>query len=228
MPVEAATLGAFVIAVAAVVVSPGPDTMIILRYALASGRRAGFAAVAGVQLGLMVHTVLAVLGVSLIIASSPVLFKLVAVAGAAYLAWLGVQGFRGAAAFRPDGGRPSSDLARACRDAVLTNLLNPKVILLFLALFPNFVDAGRDDVPAQLATLAVVLIVVNVIWQAPHGRQTPARPGAGADGMLAPAVRVHWLADGDHGFRPRKRSGRTERQNVDEAIAAIVDFVGGL
>jgi threonine/homoserine/homoserine lactone efflux protein len=141
--------------------------MIILRYALASGRRAGFAAVAGVQLGLMVHTVLAVLGVSLIIASSPVLFKLVAVAGAAYLAWLGVLGFRGAAAFRPDGGRPSSDLARACRDAILTNLLNPKVILLFLALFPNFVDAGRDDVAAQLVTLAVVLVVVNVIWQAP-------------------------------------------------------------
>ena len=167
MPVEAATLGAFVIAVAAVVVSPGPDTMIILRYALASGRRAGFAAVAGVQLGLMVHTVLAVLGVSLIIASSPVLFKLVAVAGAAYLAWLGVQGFRGAAAFRPDGGRPSSALARACRDGILTNLLNPKVILLFLALFPNFVDTGRDDVPAQLVTLAVVLVVVNVIWQAP-------------------------------------------------------------
>ncbi len=185
MPVEPATLGAFVIAVAAVVVSPGPDTMIILRYALASGRRAGFAAVAGVQLGLMVHTVLAVLGVSLIIASSPVLFKLVAVAGAAYLAWLGVLGFRGAAAFRPDRDRPSSDLARACRDAVLTNLLNPKVILLFLALFPNFVDASRDDVPAQLVTLAVVLVAVNVIWQAPLAWAAEAigrwlgRPGVG-------------------------------------------------
>lgn len=45
---------------------------------------------------------------------------------------------------------------------------------------------------------------------------------------LAPAIRVHWLADGDHGFRPRRRSGRTERQNLDEAVAAIVDFVGGL
>ncbi len=45
---------------------------------------------------------------------------------------------------------------------------------------------------------------------------------------LASAVRVHWLADGDHGFRPRKSSGRTERQNVDEAIAAIAEFVGGL
>ena len=123
--------------------------------------------------------------VSLIIASSPVLFKLVAVAGAAYLAWLGVLGFRGAAAFRPDGGRPSADLAKACRDAILTNLLNPKVILLFLALFPNFVDAGRDDVPAQLVTLAVVLIVVTVIWQAPLAWAAEAigrwlgRPGVG-------------------------------------------------
>ncbi len=185
MPVEPATLGAFVIAVAAVVVSPGPDTMIILRYALASGRKAGFAAVAGVQVGLMVHTVLAVLGVSLIIASSPVLFKLVAVAGAAYLAWLGVQGFRGAGGFGPDGDRPSANLTRACRDAILTNLLNPKVILLFLALFPNFVDARRDDVPAQLVTLAVVLVVVNVVWQAPLAWAAEAigrwlgRPGVG-------------------------------------------------
>ena len=53
-------------------------------------------------------------------------------------------------------------------------------------------------------------------------------PDTVAGYRLAPAIRMHWLADGDHGFRPRKRSGRTERQNVDEAIAAIVDFVGGL
>ncbi|MFQ5618549.1 MAG: alpha/beta fold hydrolase [Rhodospirillales bacterium] len=45
---------------------------------------------------------------------------------------------------------------------------------------------------------------------------------------LAPAIRLHWLADGDHGFRPRKASGRTERQNLEEAIAAIAGFVGGL
>ena len=45
---------------------------------------------------------------------------------------------------------------------------------------------------------------------------------------LSQAVTVRWLADGDHGFRPRRRSGRTERQNLDEAVVAIVDFVGGL
>lgn len=167
MPVEPATLGAYAVAVLAIVVSPGPDTMLILRYALTSGQKAGFAAVAGVQLGLMVHTVLAVLGVSLIIASSPVLFKGVAIAGAGYLAWLGIQGFRESGTIRLDGSRRPVTAARACRDAVITNVLNPKVILLFLALLPNFVDTGRGDVPAQLITLAAVLIVINVMWQAP-------------------------------------------------------------
>lgn len=64
MPVDPATLGAFVIAIAAIVMSPGPDTIIILRHTLSSGRGVGFGAVAGVQLGLMVHTGLAVTGIS--------------------------------------------------------------------------------------------------------------------------------------------------------------------
>ena len=94
MPVDGATVGAFALAAAAIVLSPGPDTMLILRYALTSGRPAGFAAVAGVQGGLMVHTLLAVAGVSALIASSPMLFKGLAVAGAGYLAWLGLLSFR--------------------------------------------------------------------------------------------------------------------------------------
>jgi len=167
VPVEPATLGAYAVAVLAIVVSPGPDTMLILRYALTSGQRAGFAAVAGVQFGLMIHTVLAILGISLLVASSPLLFKAVAIAGAAYLAWLGIQGFREAGTIRLDGSKRPVGAARACRDAVITNVLNPKVILLFLALLPNFVDTGRGDVPAQLITLAAVLIVINVMWQAP-------------------------------------------------------------
>ncbi len=164
IPVEPATLIAYLIAVTALVVSPGPDSLIILRYALASGRAVGLAAVAGVQVGLVVHTVLAVLGISLVIASSPLLFKSVAVAGTAYLGWLGVQGLRAGGAFSL-GGAPAVGRVKACRDAILCNLLNPKVILLFLALLPNFVDAGRGDVTAQLIALAGVLIGVNILWQ---------------------------------------------------------------
>ncbi len=181
MPVEPAILGAFIITASALVISPGPDTVLIVRYALSSGHRVGLAAVAGVQLGLLVHTALAVAGISVIIASSPVLFKGVAFVGAAYLAWLGVQGFRGggAMALNADSARVSS--AKAFRDAMLTNLLNPKVILIFLALLPNFIDTARDDISAQLMTLAVTLIIINVIWQVPIA-------------WLAVTVR-HWLGD---------------------------------
>lgn len=167
MPVEPATLAAFAVAAVALVISPGPDTLLILRYGLSGGQRAGFAAVAGVQLGLLVHTALAVAGISVLIASSPVLFKGLALAGAGYLAWLGIQGLRSTRGIVV-GDRPRPvGTAKACRDAVVTNVLNPKVILLFLALFPNFLVLGRSDVTAQLWTLSAVLILINVLWQLP-------------------------------------------------------------
>ena len=179
MAIEMSVLGAFIVAASAVVLSPGPDTMLILRYTLTSGPKVGLAAVAGVQIGLAFHTLLAVFGVSLVIASSPPLFKTVAMAGALYLGWLGVQGLRGGSILSLQNGGPVVGAGKACRDAILCNILNPKVILLFLALFPNFVDPGRTDVSLQLITLSAVLIAINVLWQAPMVR-------------AAEAVR-HWL-----------------------------------
>ncbi len=166
LAVDPPALGAFVLAAAALVVSPGPDTMLILRYTLTSGQRVGMATVAGVQLGLAAHTAAAVAGLSLLIVSVPALFQAVALAGAAYLAWLGVQSFRAGvtAAGGDDGGRIGA--GKALRDAMITNILNPKVIVLFLALMPGFVRPERGQVPLQLATLGATLVVVNVVWQA--------------------------------------------------------------
>lgn len=167
MPVDLATLSAFVAATLAIVLSPGPDTLLILRYTLASGQRVGMATVIGVQLGLMGHTLLAALGVSLLIATSPLLFRSVAVAGALYLAWLGLQGIHPHGLLRIDRAASAVGVRKACRDAMLTNLLNPKVILLFLALLPNFVAPERGRVPLQLAILGATLIAVNTLWQLP-------------------------------------------------------------
>jgi threonine/homoserine/homoserine lactone efflux protein len=166
LPVDGPTLLAFAVPAVATVMSPGPDTVLILRYALGSGQKVGFAAVAGVQLGLVGHTLLAAAGISVIVATSPLLFTAITIAGAAYLAWIGWQGLRGVGALAI-AGRAQVGAAKALRDALFCNLLNPKVILLFLALFPQFVDARRDDVPAQLATLAALLLLINVAWQAP-------------------------------------------------------------
>ena len=168
MPVDLSTLVTFLLTVSVVVLTPGPDTLIILRYTLSSGRNVGLATVAGVQVGLMGHTVLAILGISVLIAANPIAFKVVALAGAAYIAWIGIQGFRDQGLLHVGAsGKPPVSGAKAFRDAIFTNLLNPKVILLFLALFPNFVDDTRGDVPAQLITLALALIVINTLWQAP-------------------------------------------------------------
>lgn len=166
MAVDGSTLAAFALVAFAIVISPGPDTFLILRSAM-TAPKAGYAAVLGIQLGLLVHTALAVFGLSLLIARSPLLFNALAVCGAAYLAWLGIQGLRHGSVVIADGATARLTPARACRDAMLTNLLNPKVLVLFLALYPNFVASERGNVPAQLMTLSAALIAINLAWQAP-------------------------------------------------------------
>lgn len=174
MPVELSVLSAFLIAAAAIVLSPGPDTIIIIRYTMSSGKRIGMATMAGVQLGLVFHTLLAIFGITVIIASSETLFKGVAIAGAVYLAWLGLQGFLpGSSTFSFGNGNSggiggaSSGVSahKAWRDAFLSNALNPKVIVLYLALMPNFIDLERGNTGAQLAVLGAALIAINIIWQ---------------------------------------------------------------
>ena len=167
IPIDSTLLGGFIVAAVAIIVSPGPDTIVILRHALTGGRGTGLAAVSGVQLGLLVHTALAVAGISLLVASSPVLFRGLTVIGAVYLAWLGIQSLRGVGGLEVETGPAPAGAARACREAALCNILNPKVILWFLALLPNFVNPEAGDVTTQLIALSALLIALNILWQAP-------------------------------------------------------------
>lgn len=166
IPVDGAILAAFLGASLLLVVSPGPDTMLILRYTMGSGRGTGLATVAGVQAGLVLHTLAAVVGLSILIATTPVALQVIAVVGALYLAWLGWQSLRAGVMPMDDVRGRHVGPAKAFRDALLTNLLNPKVVLLFLALMPQFVRQNGWSVPAQLGFLGIVLIVVNTAWQA--------------------------------------------------------------
>ena len=185
MPVPADVLLSFLGVTALLVLSPGPDTMLILRYSFGSGRVVGLAAVAGVQLGLVLHTLSVVFGLSLLVAASPIALRSIAFAGALYLAWLGVQGLLqdGARGIGPGvGGKVGA--ATACRHGALTNLLNPKVILLFVALLPQFVSAERGPVSVQLGFLGAVIVVLSASWQtllalgAERARRLVARPVA--------------------------------------------------
>ncbi len=159
----------FTLTAAAIVASPGPDTMLILRNSFMGGRRVGLYTVAGVQVGLLGHTLMAVLGLAALLAASPIAFKAIAVCGALYLGWLGLQTLRsGLMSGDPaQTGGPGVTAATAVRDAMLTNLLNPKVILLFLALMPQFVNTARGSVSLQMLVLSAWLLVLNIVWQSP-------------------------------------------------------------
>ena len=170
MPLDPELYGTFLVVALASILSPGPDTLLVIRATLGAGQGHGFAALLGVQIGLLGHLAAAVFGLSLLLLSAPLALKGVALAGALYLCWLGYRNLR-AAADRNLGGESGltpagrASAAATCRDAILTNLLNPKVILLFIALMPGFVAPGRAAIPVQLALLGASIIILNICWQ---------------------------------------------------------------
>ena len=157
--------------------TPGPDVMYIVAHAVRGGARAGVAAALGIAAGCLVHVAAAALGVSALLATSATAFALLKWAGAFYLVWVGVQMLR--AALRPGatdniaaGAIPASagaglhaQVPRAAvwRRGFLTNVLNPKVALFFLAFVPQFI--ARDAAHPTLAFAALgLLFTFNSTW----------------------------------------------------------------
>lgn len=162
-----------------VMLAPGPDFAVITRQTIVNGRRHGLVTSFGVSTGLLVHTTAAVVGLSALLATSATLFTAVKLAGAAYLVFLGARSLW--AARRPgsepplvagDGGgdRPAAvesvePYLVAFRQGALTNVLNPKVAILFLSLLPQFVDPHAGlPVWVQTVELAAVFIGLNQLW----------------------------------------------------------------
>ena len=133
--------------------TPGPDVLTIVRHALRQGVRAGMAAALGIVSGCLVHVLAAALGVGALLAASATAFTLLKWAGAAYLVWMGVKLLlaRGGAADGLAASRVPGDAAQAplplghiWRQGFLTNVLNPKVALFFLAFVPQFIDPHSE------------------------------------------------------------------------------------
>lgn len=172
MPLDPQLHGTFLVVALAAILSPGPDSLLIIRAALSGGNGHGFVALIGVQIGLLGHLAAAVFGLSLLHLAAPLALKGVALDGALYLCWLGYRNIRAAMGRNmssESGISPAaivgSGAGALCRDAILTNLLNPKVILLFIAVMPGFVAPGPTSIPVQLALLGVSIILLNIIWQ---------------------------------------------------------------
>ena len=150
----------FVLAVIVLVLIPGPNTVIILAQTLGGGRRAGFATVAGVELGTLVHTMAAALGFSALLSTSPVAFAIVKFAGVIYLAIVGVRTMFSPA---PTVGRAEARPYTAFRRAFVTNVLNPKVAVFFLAFLPQFVSANEAHPLGQMLELSAVFMLMTFV-----------------------------------------------------------------
>ena len=160
--IDLSTLIAYIAVVFGFVFIPGPATLLTIARATSSGTKVGIATGAGIAAGDMFHTVMAMVGISAIIATSATLFSIVKYIGAAYLVYLGIRAIIEKAPTDPTAGALAISAGKAFRQAVLTEVLNPKTALFFLAFLPQFVLPENGTVMLQLAVLGIVFVVLGL------------------------------------------------------------------
>ncbi len=164
---ETPLLVAFTVAALAVILSPGPDTIYVLTRSVGEGRLSGIVASLGISAGLCVHVGAAALGLSKLFDYAPAAYDVLRWAGVLYLLYLAWSAFTsGDTPFAIPAGAGRKRLARAFGEAALTNILNPKVAVFFIAFFPQFVAPAHGEVAAQVLTLGGLFMIAGFAWLA--------------------------------------------------------------
>lgn len=159
----------FIVAITLLTLTPGVDTMVTIRNSARGGWKDGFATSTGICCGLFLHATVSALGISVILLQSANGFQFLKLVGAGYLIWLGVSSFRGIIqggnVFRlPDsGGRPFV-MWRSLREGFLSNALNPKTALFYMAFLPQFIDPEGSAL-IQSLWLAAIHFIIAMLWQ---------------------------------------------------------------
>ncbi len=172
---------AFLLTTLVVVVTPGTGALFTIAAGLGRGRRASLVAAIGCTLGIVPHMVAAIAGLAAVLYASSVAFATLKYLGVAYLLFLAWRTLRDRTALTVDEEvAPRSDL-RVIGDAVLINLLNPKLTIFFFAFLPQFVDPGQPSTTAAMAALSGVFMGVTLVVFAAYG-------------LFAAAVRTHVIS----------------------------------
>lgn len=184
----------FLIAISLLTVTPGVDTLLVMRNTARGGLKDGVVSSFGICSGLFVHATLSAVGISLILLQTAWAFTLLKWVGAAYLIWLGIASLRQAFSNKADQkpAKPEPESAapvagdyrpwRSLREGLLSNVLNPKTALFYMAFLPQFIDP-QGAAFSQSIALAAVHFVLAMIWQTAvaamvlHSRRWVARPG---------------------------------------------------
>jgi len=156
--------GAFLLACIALNLTPGLDTFYILARSGREGRAVGVAAALGIVSGCVVHTLAAVLGISAILMTSALAFSALKYLGAAYLVWIGLRMLLSREQQRQPTATRGMGVAAAFRQGMLTNVLNPKVALFYLAFLPQFVSVQAAHPQLALLVLGLSFIGTGLTW----------------------------------------------------------------
>ncbi len=152
----------FILATAALAISPGPDNIFVLTLSMANGKQYGFATVAGLMTGCLVHTTLLAFGVSEVIKRSPTIFWFIKLFGALYLLYLAVLVYReGSGIALSRGPQTTLRLRGLFKKGFWMNVLNPKVTIFFLAFFPGFLFSETLNTVVQFYVLGLLFILVS-------------------------------------------------------------------
>lgn len=154
--IEPANFALFIGVSWALIIAPGPDMFYVITRGMAHGRRAGIMSAIGVVCGILVHTTAAAFGLTLIIQTSAFAFLLVKFTGAIYLLYLGIKVWQDKSSFSLQTQTASSAKSSSLFwQGVLSNILNPKIAIFFLAFLPQFVDKESSYIPLQMVILGV-------------------------------------------------------------------------
>ncbi|MFT4153348.1 LysE family translocator [Parafilimonas sp.] len=146
--------------------TPGNDTIFILTKSIAQGKKAGMISALGISSGSIVHTILAALGLSIIMAKSIIVFNITKCIGAAYLMYVGYKMLTDKSKLQTDNISKSGNVNywKIYRDAMLTNILNPKVALFFIAFLPQFINPSQQNTVFPFLLLGATFIITGTIW----------------------------------------------------------------
>lgn len=160
---DPSTLLLFMTAALALNVTPGPDMLYVVARSVGEGRAAGVISSLGIAAGCLMHTLAVAFGLAGLLRAVPVAFEIVRWTGAAYLVWLGARAFRKQGTTTAHAPMTPASRAAVFRQGMLTNVLNPKVALFFLAFLPQFVDPDRGPVALQLISLGLLFNVSGTL-----------------------------------------------------------------
>ena len=154
----------FVAASWALIIAPGPDMLYVITRGMSQGRKAGLLSALGVTVGILVHTVFAAFGLAVLLQTSAWAFLVVKYVGALYLIYLGLKALKDKSNFAPPTQPQNVDFHSIFWQGVLSNVLNPKVALFFLAFLPQFVNGDRGHITLQIFTLGIVFALFGVMF----------------------------------------------------------------